>query len=1770
MSASKEGSGSKSRLGKLLYSSRSPRPEAPAAAAPVPPTKPAAVAPFGRDPRLGKYVSASAFNRPEGVGVQEVLRALAEAQRSTEKAGRQALAALLLRLFYFEELPPEAVVQLMPLFQAQGKDVRTLRSLFHIVEAYVSPGSAGTPTLYDPALLGKRPDERALQAVLGEVWRLLESPGMDPAVARAAFFVAAAAARGSSAVRKQLATAVQRAIAEADEAATGALPVAKLPRRRSAATDWDLQHTVFAASRVGGTATGSDEISRSFGVGVASGDAVGARHALAMGAEVAFRDASYVVRELFEAVAEAAQQYEASGPGPLRVPGQGVNLEDDFGRLYLARLCANVVQSDQSATDVSRDGAPYWRMLCLLATRDPSDMVRFGAIEAMTGALAAFGPGASTKQGTAREDTVQRQRRGRAWRLLVAQSGLQVTIPSASDKPPVPGQPAAPPPTMKLVDVLGRLLLLALRKTGAAARFCVAAGAVASLAESCLASQTVGSTRHGSSPDMDRVLGVLAGELGGLVEGNLRPAERCAGIEVLLYLQAAGYATTFSPAKLVQATGAGGAWTGGMQDALLTAVLKCARAKPREAARFLGYAAAVVGISPSGIDLAKITDLWDAAVASGREGRDAVLAAVTEALHSPPPPSTQPRAGGGGAEVTRAARDEDGWNAFVSTAAWWLGEHANALCEEYCGRQLVPPKGVTAGGGVPPPAPATPPGAEGSQAGEDDEDGSEDEEADAASAAAVATAAASAADLIQAFGGRSPTLSRIMLALQDLMLTAVWQLRLAAAQALAKVAVRSGEPYRLQCYSILASAAGAGSAGDALGLGPAVRPALALLDRLYAAQLVLDQLHAEHGEDVDAWPKPVIASLARRNAELTQQAERYVCSVPRERYSLLGHRAALALSGENAEAGDYFSSFLRSALTQQEASSDKLGEQLVANKSREVDAILGSTASDEGGSLTFKAFSEKSAATLDDRDKEIDRLLSGGGALQAASDPWGTFGASASASYNAFAESGEAAVATGTGFVLASPSQQEASTPTFGGGIGAGGSGDWGGAARAASPEAGAGNDWFGNSGAAEQAARGGKAIGTGTVLHTFVGDYNQPEELSVFEGDKVEVLEEADGWMLVRDPSGREGLVPTSYLHLDQLYQQNLLSAAAAEAAAAAAEYQRKAAGTPTRAHRRGASVDFGQSKEDLLDNIFSSYAASPPGLPTMPEEQPASFGGGASLFEASSTYSAYSAPPPAAPSPGVEHAAGSGGSLSPVARQDSFSAPTGRTDSMWASQPLRQDSTSRSDYAEGASPRNGLGRQATNAAGMSPTQRSPSSVHRRTFSGASGGSGAAAAAAFDAYADLGSIPSTPSRVEGPERSIVAGFAGEMEGELSVEPGDRIKVHSEVDGWVRVIRLSDNRTGLVPSWALFNDVYLNALGVLELVENIGTAVQDGLGMKRRPATSGLQGKTAIVTGGNAGVGYATAQALVAAGANVVLACRSAERGAAAAAALAAATRTAGGGSVEVEALDLASLESARAFVRRWRKAGRDLDLLICNAGIMTPPDRVQTADGFELQWQSNYLSHFALVNSLATHQRWRRAQQSEGGRAGRPLRVIMLTSMTHFGGDLSPEQLPEAPFCRRAYRPFQAYANSKLATLLTAKHLDRLFAAAAAAAGGGAGQQRHHGVRDAAVAVHPGLVDTALARGYFKQTPPRLLRPLTDPFFDRLFCPYLLRSPAAAAETVLYAATAPADEVGGQYVGTAPRVSKHSQAAGDAALAARLWELSAHMCSLDADERVT
>jgi WW domain-containing oxidoreductase len=346
----------------------------------------------------------------------------------------------------------------------------------------------------------------------------------------------------------------------------------------------------------------------------------------------------------------------------------------------------------------------------------------------------------------------------------------------------------------------------------------------------------------------------------------------------------------------------------------------------------------------------------------------------------------------------------------------------------------------------------------------------------------------------------------------------------------------------------------------------------------------------------------------------------------------------------------------------------------------------------------------------------------------------------------------------------------------------------------------------------------------------------------------------------------------------------------------------------------------------------------------------------------------------------------------------------------------------------------------------------------------------------------------------------------------------------------------------------LTTHIFLDLLGVGELLENITTVVKDRLGLNPRRDCRQLAGKTAIVTGGNAGVGLATADALLRSGANVVLACRSAERGQSAAKQLAASTGCVGdSGStvlaasdvdppaaprVMVELLDLASLASVRQFVQRWAASGRQLDLLVCNAGIMCPPERVETADGFELQFQvgrrlalqtclhrclgwscllrqeagqaqptplpchddsgscigctkpchrwpqlppatchqhlphppppdhlppappplqSNYLSHFLLANCLVKHQqslrRQQQAQRRRRGRGGetdcgettRPLRVIFLSSMTHFGADLATT-LADVPQSRTGWHSFQSYCNSKLCTLLAAKQLDRLF----------------------------------------------------------------------------------------------------------------------------------
>ncbi len=200
-------------------------------------------------------------------------------------------------------------------------------------------------------------------------------------------------------------------------------------------------------------------------------------------------------------------------------------------------------------------------------------------------------------------------------------------------------------------------------------------------------------------------------------------------------------------------------------------------------------------------------------------------------------------------------------------------------------------------------------------------------------------------------------------------------------------------------------------------------------------------------------------------------------------------------------------------------------------------------------------------------------------------------------------------------------------------------------------------------------------------------------------------------------------------------------------------------------------------------------------------------------------------------------------------------------------------------------------------------------------------------------------------------------------------------------------------------------------------------------------------GRRVVVTGGNSGLGLETVRAAAAAGASVVLASRSVERGATARADVLASVPHA---DVTVQQLDLAELASIRAFAARVAAAG-PVDVLVNNAGVMAIP-RAVTADGFERQLGVNHLGHFALTAWLLPA--LRRAPAA---------RVVAVGSIAHRFGTLDLDDL----MGRRRYSPGGAYGQSKLANLLFTRQLDRWF--------------RDNGLPARAMAGHPGYSATEL-----------------------------------------------------------------------------------------------
>ncbi len=285
-----------------------------------------------------------------------------------------------------------------------------------------------------------------------------------------------------------------------------------------------------------------------------------------------------------------------------------------------------------------------------------------------------------------------------------------------------------------------------------------------------------------------------------------------------------------------------------------------------------------------------------------------------------------------------------------------------------------------------------------------------------------------------------------------------------------------------------------------------------------------------------------------------------------------------------------------------------------------------------------------------------------------------------------------------------------------------------------------------------------------------------------------------------------------------------------------------------------------------------------------------------------------------------------------------------------------------------------------------------------------------------------------------------------------------------------------------------------------------------------------LDGRTAIVTGANSGLGLATARELAAHGAHVVLACRDIDKGATALAQIEAVAPEA---KVELEQLDLASLASVQAFAARFASAhgGEGPDLLINNAGVMAPPRR-QTEDGFELQLGTNHLGHFALTARLL-----------EGMQGREDARVVTLSSNAHKYGRIKFDDLQS----ERRYMRWIAYGQSKLANLMFALELDRRLQAS--------------GWEIKSLAAHPGYAATNLQTA-------------APPLFDRLAMQLtnlvLAQSAEQGALPTLYAATNPGAQSGcyygpdgpGEFRGQ-PHLSAPSRAALDAQAAARLWQAS-------------
>lgn len=282
-----------------------------------------------------------------------------------------------------------------------------------------------------------------------------------------------------------------------------------------------------------------------------------------------------------------------------------------------------------------------------------------------------------------------------------------------------------------------------------------------------------------------------------------------------------------------------------------------------------------------------------------------------------------------------------------------------------------------------------------------------------------------------------------------------------------------------------------------------------------------------------------------------------------------------------------------------------------------------------------------------------------------------------------------------------------------------------------------------------------------------------------------------------------------------------------------------------------------------------------------------------------------------------------------------------------------------------------------------------------------------------------------------------------------------------------------------------------------------------------------LAQKRIIITGANSGVGYEAAKVLSSYGAHVILAVRNLKKGEKAVASILSENNSA---KVEVLTLDLADLDSVHAFVKEYEAHYDSLDILINNAGVMVPPYQ-KTKDGFELQFGSNHLGHFALTGLLLPL-----LKNSHNSR------IVTLSSIAHRGASIYFDNLDGS----KGYKAMNFYKQSKLANLLFAKELDDRL--------------KQHGSSTISLACHPGITSTNLFK-MGKEDSPDILKKILK---------WVFQSGEMGALPTIYAATEESLE-GGEYIGPDGRGNRtgyptiETPAAGvyNKETMKKLWEVS-------------